>query len=95
MNIVYVLIDRVSMFCRVIFTELFRNFNKNRTLEQWIAKDSPSYGSQSKRAKTPSIDLENTYGNYLRANGSYLMERLRFTFTAHGKRQTSVENFSE
>ena len=24
-----------------------------------------------------------------------LLERLRFTFTAYGKRQTSVENFSE
>ena len=24
-----------------------------------------------------------------------LVERLRFTFTAHGKRQTSVENFSK
>ena len=34
MNIVYVLIDRVSMLCQVIFTELFRNFNKNRALEQ-------------------------------------------------------------
>ena len=61
MNIVYVLIDRVSMLCRVIFTELFRNFNKNRALEQWIAKDSPSYGSQSKRAKTPS----HWFGKYL------------------------------
>ena len=24
-----------------------------------------------------------------------ILERLRFTFTAHGKRQTSVENFSK
>ena len=34
MSIVYVLIDRVSMLCRVIFPEFFRNFNKNRALEQ-------------------------------------------------------------
>ena len=27
--------------------------------------------------------------------GSETLERLRFTFTAYGKRQTSVENFSE
>lgn len=80
MSIVYVLIDRVSMLCRVIFTEFFRNFNKNRALEQWIAKNSPSYGSQSKRTKLLAIDLENTYGNYLRAKGSYLI-----SLTSRGK----------
>ena len=26
---------------------------------------------------------------------TYELERLRFTFTAYGKRQTSLENFSE
>ena len=41
-------------------TICFRNFNKNRALEQWIAKKSPSYGSQSKLL---AIDLDNTYGN--------------------------------
>ena len=37
MSIVYVLIDRVSMLCRVIFTEFFLEIslgNKNRALEQ-------------------------------------------------------------
>ena len=34
MSIVYILIDRVSMLCRVIITEYFRNSNKNRALEQ-------------------------------------------------------------
>lgn len=83
MSIVYVLIDRVSMLCRVIFTEFFLEIslgNKNRALEQWIAKNSPSYGSQSKRTKLLAIDLENTYGNYLRAKGSYLI-----SLTSRGK----------
>ena len=43
----------------------------------------------------PFNEFSGNYQNVRYTAEKLILERLRFTFTAYGKRQTSVENFSE
>ena len=49
----------------------------------------------SRRYFSNCTQLGNPEHVEVKVHGNINIERLRFTFTAHGKRQTSVENFSK
>ena len=60
-----------------------------------LAREAASFWREKVIAVVMLIRLSNVVVEELSYQMLEILERLRFTFTANGKRQTQVENFSE
>ena len=56
----------------------------------YVVLDAPTVDANNRRILAPQNEIKQ-----LKPFVILVLERLRFAFTAYGKRQTSVENFSE